>query len=134
MPDLPRFRIELTKTLALACPIVAGQVGQMLMGLVDTLMVGHVGTSSLAAAVWKELGWRFPERLDRVYVNTAARDALGWRPRFDLNAIAARLAGGESVHTPLSRKVGSKEYANSLYHAGVFQPTGSDLRVPSWAS
>jgi nucleoside-diphosphate-sugar epimerase len=87
-----------------------------------------------AAAVWNELGWRFPDRLDRVYVNTAARHALGWRPRFDLNAIAARLAGGESVHTPLSQQVGSKEYANSSYHVGVFQPTGSDVRVPSWAS
>jgi len=31
---------------------MAGQVGQMLMGLVDTLMVGHVGTSSLAAAAF----------------------------------------------------------------------------------
>jgi len=31
---------------------MAGQVGQMLMGLVDTLMVGHVGTGSLAAAAF----------------------------------------------------------------------------------
>jgi len=52
MPDPRCFRAELAKTLALACPIMAGQVGQMLMGLVDTLMVGHVGTSSLAAAAF----------------------------------------------------------------------------------
>jgi MATE family multidrug resistance protein len=52
MSDPQRFRRELAKTLALACPIVAGQVGQMLMGLVDTLMVGHVGTSFLAAAAF----------------------------------------------------------------------------------
>jgi MATE family multidrug resistance protein len=52
MPDRPRFSTELAKTLALASPIVAGQVGQMLMGLVDTLMVGHVGTNSLAAAAF----------------------------------------------------------------------------------
>ncbi len=52
MPDPRRFRTELPETLALACPIMAGQVGQMLMGLVDTLMVGHVGTSSLAAAAF----------------------------------------------------------------------------------
>jgi multidrug resistance protein, MATE family len=52
MPDPRRFRTELSKTLALACPIMAGQVGQMLMGLVDTLMVGHVGTGSLAAAAF----------------------------------------------------------------------------------
>lgn len=37
------------RTLTLAFPIVAGLVGQMLMGLADTLMVGHVGTVPLAA-------------------------------------------------------------------------------------
>ena len=52
MPDSRRFATELVKTLALAGPIMAGQVGQMLMGLVDTLMVGHVGTTSLAAAAF----------------------------------------------------------------------------------
>ncbi|MFZ9920408.1 MAG: MATE family efflux transporter [Terrimicrobiaceae bacterium] len=36
-------------TIALAFPIVAGLVGQMLMGLADTLMVGKVGTVPLAA-------------------------------------------------------------------------------------
>lgn len=43
---------ELGKTLTLACPIMAGQVGQMLMGLADTLMVGHVGTVPLAGAAF----------------------------------------------------------------------------------
>jgi multidrug resistance protein, MATE family len=52
MPNRRRFSSELAKTVALASPIVAGQVGQMLMGLVDTLMVGHVGTNSLAAAAF----------------------------------------------------------------------------------
>jgi multidrug resistance protein, MATE family len=52
MPDLRHFKTELAKTFALALPIMAGQVGQMLMGLVDTIMVGHVGTSSLAAAAF----------------------------------------------------------------------------------
>src|ERR1700731_4727787 len=52
MPNRRRFSSELAKTLALACPMIAGQVGQMLMGLVDTLMVGHVGTGSLAAAAF----------------------------------------------------------------------------------
>jgi UDP-glucose 4-epimerase len=79
----------------------------------------------LAAAVWKERGWRFPDRLDRVYVNAQARYHLGWRPRFDLNAIAARVGAGESVHTPLSQLVGSKEYAHSPYHLGVFEPAGA---------
>lgn len=76
----------------------------------------------LVAAVWRDRGWRFPDRLDRVYVNTRARQDLGWRPRFDLNAIAARVGAGESVHTPLSQLVGSKAYADSPYHLGVFEP------------
>ncbi len=41
---------ELRPTLALAVPIVAGQVGQMLMGVADSVMIGHVGTVELAAS------------------------------------------------------------------------------------
>ena len=88
--------------------------------------------SPLAAAVWKERGWRFPERLDRVYVNDRARRELGWRPRFDLNAIAARVANGEPVRTPLSQLVGAKEYPGSQYHLGVFQP--ADTGAPKIAA
>lgn len=43
---------ENRKTLALAAPIIAGQVGQMLMGLADTLMVGHLGVVPLAACAF----------------------------------------------------------------------------------
>ena len=40
---------ENRRTLALALPIVSGLVGQMLMGLADTLMVGRIGSVPLAA-------------------------------------------------------------------------------------
>jgi len=83
----------------------------------------------LAAAVWREQGWRFPDRLDRVYVNAKARRDLGWRPQFDLNAIATRVASGQRVQTPLSQLVGAKEYVHSSYHVGVFHPVGSENRV-----
>lgn len=81
----------------------------------------------LAAAVWRELGWRFPDRLDRVYINTRARQDLGWRPGFDLDVIAARLSSGAPVRTPLSQLVGAKEYPGSSYHLGIFDPTGSKV-------
>jgi nucleoside-diphosphate-sugar epimerase len=84
----------------------------------------------LAAWVWREQGWRFPDRLDRVYVNARARLELGWHPRFDLQLIAARVAGGEPVQTPLSVVVGAKEYIHSSYHLGVFRPTDTDAHVP----
>jgi MATE family multidrug resistance protein len=40
---------EIRPTLALALPIMAGMVSQMLMGLADTIMVGRVGVIPLAA-------------------------------------------------------------------------------------
>jgi multidrug resistance protein, MATE family len=43
---------ELGLTLKLAGPIMAGQVGQMLMALVDTVMVGKVGVIPLAGAAF----------------------------------------------------------------------------------
>jgi MATE family multidrug resistance protein len=43
---------ENRQTLALAAPIIAGFVGQMLMGLADTIMVGRVGVVPLAACAF----------------------------------------------------------------------------------
>ncbi len=43
---------ENRKTLALAAPIIAGQLGQMLMGWADTLMVGRLGVTALAACAF----------------------------------------------------------------------------------
>lgn len=43
---------ELRPTLALAFPIIVGQVGQMLMGITDSVMIGRVGTVPLAASAF----------------------------------------------------------------------------------
>lgn len=75
-----------------------------------------------AAAVWAERGWRFPNRLDRVYDNSRARQELGWQPRFDLTAIAEVVSDDGTARTPMARLVGSKDYAYSTYHLGEFQP------------
>jgi multidrug resistance protein, MATE family len=51
--SFPRATLrELRPTVRLAAPITAGQVGQMLMGVADTVMVGHVGTLALAACAF----------------------------------------------------------------------------------
>jgi len=41
---------EIKKTIHLSIPIVVGQLGQMLMGVVDNIMVGKLGAIPLAAA------------------------------------------------------------------------------------
>ena len=43
------FRAELGAMVRLAAPIVVVQLGQMLMGVVDTVMVGHVSAEAIAA-------------------------------------------------------------------------------------
>jgi len=43
------FRAALDAMVRLALPIVAVQLGQMLMGVVDTIMVGHVSAEAIAA-------------------------------------------------------------------------------------
>src|SRR5687767_11907713 len=45
---LPR-RAELRPMLRLAVPVVVIQVGMMAMGVVDTIMVGHISAQALAA-------------------------------------------------------------------------------------
>src|SRR5688572_3826978 len=45
---LPR-RAELQPMLRLAVPVVVIQVGMMAMGVVDTIMVGHISARALAA-------------------------------------------------------------------------------------
>ena len=40
---MPKWTKELRPTLALALPIMVGQVSQMLMGILDSVMVGRLG-------------------------------------------------------------------------------------------
>ena len=40
---------ELRRLVVLATPIVAAQVGSMMLGVVDTIMVGGIGSDALAA-------------------------------------------------------------------------------------
>ncbi len=50
MTMLRQIREEAKPTLALACPLVAGQVSHMLTGLADTVMIGRLGATPLAAS------------------------------------------------------------------------------------
>ncbi len=47
---MQRYLREIRPTLALALPIIVGQVSQMLMGVLDSVMIGRVGTVPLAAS------------------------------------------------------------------------------------
>lgn len=49
-PSPSGWRAEVLPTIKLAIPIMAGMLSQMLMGLTDTLFLGHVGMIPLAAS------------------------------------------------------------------------------------
>lgn len=50
--SLPSFSSECRATMKLALPLISGQLSQMLMGVVDTVMIGQVGVVPLAAATF----------------------------------------------------------------------------------
>ena len=47
---LKRYIIHYPTLLRLGIPIMIGQIGTIIMGFMDTLMIGHYGTGELAAA------------------------------------------------------------------------------------
>ncbi|HEX8312520.1 MAG TPA: MATE family efflux transporter [Chthoniobacteraceae bacterium] len=47
---LPSFGAECRETITLALPLISGQVSQMLISVVDTVMVGQLGVTELGAA------------------------------------------------------------------------------------
>jgi MATE family multidrug resistance protein len=52
MSAIRQAGLELRGTLQLATPIIVGHLGQNLMGVTDSVMIGHVGTIPLAASAF----------------------------------------------------------------------------------
>ena len=50
--NLGAYAYQYRKTMVLAIPIVLSQVGQVTVNLVDSIMIGHVGTAQLAASAF----------------------------------------------------------------------------------
>ncbi|RKQ91805.1 nucleoside-diphosphate-sugar epimerase [Solirubrobacter pauli] len=61
-------------------------------------------------AVYEARGWRMFDAIERVYVNAAARQDLGWAPRYDFAYAIERLAAGEEWRSELTFAVGAKGY------------------------
>jgi UDP-glucose 4-epimerase len=58
--------------------------------------------------------------IERVYVNAAARQALGWRPRYDFAYVLERLRAGEDPRSPLAQATGIKGYHAQAYEDGLY--------------
>ena len=71
-------------------------------------------------ALFAQHGWRFPETLDRVYSNRRAREALGWKPRYDFRHVLDCLARGRDFRSDLSLAVGAKGYHEQVFADGPY--------------
>lgn len=104
---------ENRQTLTLAVPIIAGQLGQMLMGWADTIMIGRVGVTPLAAcalantvlAVFLVFGFG-------ILSSIAIRASQGFGAG-NAGAVGRALSGGVVLAALLG------VIAGSLIHAGV---------------
>jgi UDP-glucose 4-epimerase len=61
-------------------------------------------------AEYARRGWRMFDTIDRVYVNTRAREVLGWRPRYDFAHVLSLLRTDKDLRSPLALAVGAKGY------------------------
>ena len=68
-------------------------------------------------AEYERRGWTMFPSIERVYVNSLAREELGWSPRYDFRHVLDSLAAGEDPRSPVSVAVGAKGY-----HATSFGP------------
>jgi UDP-glucose 4-epimerase len=60
--------------------------------------------------IFAERGWKMFPKIGRVYVNEAARQELGWSPKYDFSYVLECLQSGKDYLSPLAREIGSKRY------------------------
>ena len=73
-----------------------------------------------AAELYAALGWAFPDRIDRVYDNAAARHDLGWEPHWDFGTVIRDVAAGGTGRSALAEGIGIKGYHGDRYADGLY--------------
>lgn len=70
--------------------------------------------------IYTQLGWKMFDKINRVYINEAARVDLGWQPKYDFAYILECLQKGGYPKSPISETVGSKGYHNQVFKDGPY--------------
>jgi nucleoside-diphosphate-sugar epimerase len=70
--------------------------------------------------IYLRLGWKMFEGIDRVYVNEAARNDLGWEPKYDYAHVLNCLKEGVDPRSPLASVIGSKGYHSEVFDEGPY--------------
>lgn len=70
--------------------------------------------------IYDQLGWAMFDKIDRVYVNDAARKDLGWQPKYDFHHVIGCLKTGGFPKSAISLQVGSKGYHDQVFEEGPY--------------
>lgn len=70
--------------------------------------------------VFADLKYPFLPQIDRVYVNTRARQRLGWAPRHDFASVLGQLERREPIGSALAQAVGIKGYHAERFDEGPY--------------
>jgi len=70
--------------------------------------------------IYNRLGWTMFGKIDRVYVNNAARKDLHWNPKYDFSHILDCLEAGDYPRSQISKQVGSKGYHDEVFKDGPY--------------
>lgn len=73
-----------------------------------------------AGALFGERGWRFLDRIDRVYDNGRARRDLRWTPRYDFKSGLECLGVGRDFRSDIARTIGAKGYHDEVFAEGPY--------------
>lgn len=68
------------------------------------------GLAPACEGVFREKGWKFLGRMDRVYDSRKAVRELGWEPEYTFEKTIERIAKGEEWRSELTFKVGKRGY------------------------
>jgi UDP-glucose 4-epimerase len=79
-----------------------------------------------ATGLYARRGWTMFDGIDRVYDNTAARQALGWEPRYDFAHVLDCLQHDRDPRSELARAVGRKPYHDRSFDQGPYPVDLSD--------
>lgn len=70
--------------------------------------------------IYRQRAWKMFDKIDRVYVNEAARKDLGWQPRYDFAYVLECVRTGQYPKSPIAQIVGSKGYHNQVFKEGPY--------------
>ncbi|CAM3801507.1 NAD-dependent epimerase/dehydratase family protein [Xenorhabdus thuongxuanensis] len=70
--------------------------------------------------IYKDFNWKMNSIIDRVYINTKAREELGWSPVFDFKHVLTSLKLGKNFRSPLALEIGSKGYHDEIFEDGPY--------------